>query len=90
MRRRDFITLLGGATVAWPLATRAQQPARIRRIGVLSAFAESDPEAQGNVTAFRQALKSWDGQTAATCELTTAGAAPMLSEYGPMRSSSWA
>jgi putative tryptophan/tyrosine transport system substrate-binding protein len=56
-RRREFITLLGGAAAAWPLATRAQQAARIRRIGVLSAFAESDPEAHGNVTAFRQALE---------------------------------
>ena len=56
MRRRDFITLVGGVA-AWPLAARAQQPARMRRIGVLSAFAESDFEAHGNVTAFRQALE---------------------------------
>jgi AcrB/AcrD/AcrF family len=54
MRRRDFITLLGGAAT-WPLVARAQD--RIRRIGVLSAFAENDPEARGNVTAFRQALE---------------------------------
>ncbi len=56
MRRRAFITLLGGAT-AWPLAARAQQPDRIRRIGVLNPFAEDDPEVRANLTAFRQALE---------------------------------
>jgi putative tryptophan/tyrosine transport system substrate-binding protein len=57
MRRREFIALLGGSAAAWPLAARAQQPDRIRRIGVLMVFAESDPEAQANVRAFRQALE---------------------------------
>jgi ABC-type uncharacterized transport system substrate-binding protein len=59
MRRRDFITLLGGAAVAsaWPLAARAQQGERPRRIAMLSGLAANDPEAQARVTAFQQGLK---------------------------------
>jgi putative ABC transport system substrate-binding protein len=55
MRRRDFIAALGGVT-AWPLAARAQQPERVRLIGVLMGFAESDPAAQSLVTALRGTL----------------------------------
>src|SRR5215475_2373980 len=59
MTRREFITLLGGAAVAWPLAARAQQGERMRRIGVLMNLAADDPEGQARIAAFHQGLQEW-------------------------------
>jgi putative tryptophan/tyrosine transport system substrate-binding protein len=56
MRRREFITLLGGAAVSWPLAAQAE---RIRRIGILSPYAADDPEVMERIVALRQGMQEY-------------------------------
>jgi DNA-binding LacI/PurR family transcriptional regulator len=57
MRRREFIRLFGSAVTGWPLAARAQQAARMRRIGVYMNLAADDPEGQARLAAFLQGLQ---------------------------------
>jgi hypothetical protein len=72
MQRRQFITLLGGA-VTWPLAARAQQDQRVRRLGVLSALAEDDPESVARRRRSSRRSRRWVGPMVVTCGSTIAG-----------------
>jgi putative tryptophan/tyrosine transport system substrate-binding protein len=57
IRRREFISLIGGAAVAWPVAALAQAPGRMRRIGMLMNLAADDPESQASLAAFQRGLQ---------------------------------
>jgi putative ABC transport system substrate-binding protein len=76
LRRREFIAGLGGAAAAWPLAARAQQGTRVRRIGVLLPYDANDPEPKGRVSAFTQALADlgWTDGRNVRMDLRWAGA----------------
>ena len=71
MRRRTFLGVLGSAAITWPLVARAQQPGRLRVIGMLVAGTADDPEHQARVEAFRQSLerRGWtDGSNIAVLD----------------------
>jgi putative ABC transport system substrate-binding protein len=80
MRRRDFITLLGGAAAAWPVTARAQQPDRMRRIAVLMSVPESDPEAQHWLGAFSEGLQQRGWTAGRNIRLDYRWAAPFDAE----------
>jgi putative tryptophan/tyrosine transport system substrate-binding protein len=81
VKRRNFITLLGGAAAcAWPLAARAQQPERMRRIGVLMGYPESDSEAQTKIAAFRDGLQKLGWTEGRNTRIDTRWATPADAE----------
>ena len=85
MRRREFITLLGGAAAAWPLAARAQQRERMRRIGVLMTLAADDPEGQARLAAFLQGLQELGWTDGRNVRIDTAGARAMPTAFADTR-----
>src|SRR5262245_3245762 len=76
MRRREFITFLGGTALAWPLDARAQQPDQARRIGVLMGYPESDSEAQAFIAAFREGLQKLGWKEGRNVRIDTRWATP--------------
>jgi len=80
VRRREFITLLGGVAAAWPLTARAQQADRVRRIGVLMSYVESDTTAHQWTNAFSQSLQEsgWINDQNIKLEYRWAGPNPDL------------
>src|SRR6516225_3603857 len=83
MRRRKFISLLVGGT-AWPLAARAQQGERMRRIGVLIGYAEDDPETKARLAAFRQRLEKRGWSEGRNVHIETRFAGSDSSKYEPL------
>ena len=77
IRRRDFIALLGGAAAAWPLAARAQQTERVRRVAFLHGLPEGDPEARARVTAFRQELETLGWKEGRNIEIVGLDGSPL-------------
>jgi putative ABC transport system substrate-binding protein len=80
MNRRAFITLLGGAAAAWPLAARAQQGERMRRIGVLMTLAEDDPQGQARFAAFVEGLQQFGWRNGGNIRLDVRWTAGNLDE----------
>jgi len=84
MRRRDLLAMLGGAAAAWPLAARAQQPRRVRRVGMLMNLAADDPEGRTRLALFVQGLQEagWaDGRNVEIDTRWAAGDAGQFPKY---------
>jgi putative tryptophan/tyrosine transport system substrate-binding protein len=84
MKRREFIMLLSGATVAWPLMARAQQGEPMRRIGVLMSFAADDPEAKARLAAFQLELDRLGWSSRSNLHIDYRFAAARIDQYVPL------
>jgi putative ABC transport system substrate-binding protein len=87
MKRRQFITLLGGAAAAWPLSARAQQSSRIRRIGIFINLASDDPEGQSRNARFCKGYRSWAGPSGRNVQVDFRWGANNLNPDGAARQS---
>ena len=84
MKRREFITLLGGAAAAWPVVARAQQPTGLRRIGVLMTLTRDNVEGQARFNSLVQGLEALGWIDGATCILMPAGRGTTSTAYALM------
>src|SRR3954470_23730976 len=84
MRRREFLSVLGCAAAAWPLAAHAQQTGRKLRIGVLIGYAEDDPETKARLVAFRQGLEKRGWSEGRNIQIETRFAAGSEDKYQPL------
>src|SRR5262245_19779084 len=89
LRRREFITLLGAAAAAWPLAARAQQRARIARVGILTPFPADDEEAQARLTSFTQGLQQLGWTVGQNIRIDYRGASAMRKRCADTQPNWW-
>jgi hypothetical protein len=90
VRRREFIRLFSGATLAWPISAHTQQSAEIKRIGVLMGTSDSDSDQKALVAIFTQALAELGWRDAQTFTLNIAGLPEILAAYPHLRQNSHA
>jgi hypothetical protein len=89
IRRRQFITLLGGGAVALALAARAQQGESVRRVGIVMPYAKGDSETKAAFARSSRNWRSWDGRRAAISRSSSIGPLIIWKGFGPKRQPWW-